>query len=123
MVVVVDHHHRRRVAGAEALEVDVGAAAVGGDLVLADAELLVQRLHDLVGAAELAGEVGADADAVAAHRLLVEEVVEGDDAVDLGRRQVELGGDRLDRLVGQPAAPARAARCGGRAAAPPRSVG
>ena len=107
MVVVVDHHHRRRVARAQALEVDVGAAAVRRDLVLADAELLVQHLHDLLGAAELAREVGADADAVPADRLLVVEVVEGDDAVDLGHRQVELGGDGRDRLVGQPAAPGR----------------
>jgi len=105
VIVVVDHHHRRGVTGAEALEVDEGAAAVGSDLVLGHVQLPVQSLHDLSGAAELARQVGTHADAVPADRLLMIEVVEGDDAVDLRFRKIQLGGDRGDCLVGQPAVP------------------
>jgi hypothetical protein len=39
---------------------------------------------------------------VPADRLLVIEVVEGDDPIDFGDREVEFGGDRRGRLGRQP---------------------
>ena len=104
VVVVVDHDHRCGVAGTEALELDEGAAAVRSDLALFDAELLADRLEDLSRPAQLAGEVGADADAMPAYRAHVVHVIEGHHSCDSGDRQLQQVGHRLDRGLRQPAA-------------------
>lgn len=54
-VVVVDLHHGCVDAGAEALDFGEGEHAVFGCFAGVDAEVLLNRLHDAVAAAELAG--------------------------------------------------------------------
>ena len=90
-------------AGPEALELDERAAPVGGDLAFIDAELLADRLENLARAAQLAGEVGADADAMPAYGAHVVHVIERDHSGDAGDRQLQEMRHRFDRRFGQPA--------------------
>ena len=89
MVVLVDLHHRRGAAAGEALGGAERDLAVRRGLADVDAEALLAVLDDVVRAAERAGEGAADPDLVLADRLLVEERVEGDDALHVRRREIE----------------------------------
>src|SRR5690606_25821171 len=65
----------------------------------ADAQQALQLLVQRVATHRLAGLGPAQLEDVAAGRLSAEVVVEGDDAVDLRRRQVERPGDHLQRFL------------------------
>ena len=96
MHLAVDDGDRREAAAAEAADGLDGEHAVVGGRVDADAELLLELLDEVVAAAQVAGGAEADLDDVLAGLLELEEVVEGDDAVDLRERDLqELA--RLDR--------------------------
>ena len=97
------HHHRRRAAtGGNALFLRLQEdPAILGALAQLDAELVLDVLNDVVGAAQHAGHVGADRDFVAADRLRLEHRVKRRDLVDLDRRQIEVVGDRIHLLGGQ----------------------
>ena len=85
----VDAGHRRDVAGAEALEVaDVDVGVLG--------HLVLDRVEQLVAAAQRAGDVRADVDAVAADGLRVELVVERGDRDDVAGREPHDRGDLRD---------------------------
>ena len=93
--------HRREVAGRVALDPLEGDPAVVGGLVVADAEVVADRLvEDLVAAHDRAQRVGADADGVLAVGVALVLRVEGRDAGDLGRGQVEHVGAELDAAPG-----------------------
>jgi len=75
---------------------------VGGRLTVVDAQLLLEGVHTLAGAAQHARHVGADLDVILALGLSVEHVVEVDDRTHLGRLEVQHGGQfvlRVDRAV------------------------
>ena len=95
---VVDGDHRRVVAGGQALGVLEGDRAVGGGLVVVDAEVVAERVHDPLAAEHAAQRVGADADQVPAGRAALVHRVEGRDRADLGLGQAELLGAERDAL-------------------------
>ncbi len=92
----VDRGHRCEIAGAEALE-----GAYVELRVLADG--LADRLVQRVGAAQRAGDVGADVHAVASDGTRLEHVVEARDGLEVGGRDGHHAGDLLDRLGRAPA--------------------
>lgn len=94
VVVVVDLDHGRVDAGAEALDLEVGEEAVGRRLALLDAEVLLDRLDDGVGAAaaELAGGRCAGLNEEFADGRAVVHGVEGGDFVDAHRGHLEDAG-------------------------------
>lgn len=85
----VDHHDGREVAGGVALNVFEGDLAVLGGLVVADPEVLLERVEDGVAAHDRAQGVGADADLVVAARPAPVHGVERRDGGDLGGGEVE----------------------------------
>src|SRR5690349_463904 len=103
-VAVVDRDDGGVAAAAEALDRTEGDLAVVGRLARRDAELGLERVDDLLGARERAGEVRADLDRVPSDGRQVEHVVEGRDRLAVRGREPERGGDLFERLVGQPAA-------------------
>src|SRR5207245_1867018 len=64
-------------------------------------ERVLERLDDLLRAAQAAGKVRADLDRVGADGLEMEHVVERRDGVTEGRRNVERVGRLLERLAGE----------------------
>ncbi|GJE72328.1 hypothetical protein CHKEEEPN_3882 [Methylorubrum podarium] len=103
VIVLIDLHHRRVAAGAEALDLEPGEIAVGRDLARG-AEAIVERGLQLLRPAAIAGHGAADLDPEPANRLQGEHRVEGRDLQHADMRHAELIGDRLDRLLRQPAA-------------------
>ena len=67
-----------------------------------DAEPLLAVLEDVVAAAERAGQRAAHPDLVLADGVLVEERVEGDDALDVRRAELEALRHELDDVVRHP---------------------
>ena len=99
----VDAGHRRDVAGAEALEVaDVDVGVLG--------HLVLDRVEQLVAAAQRARDVRADVDAVAADGPRVELVVEGGDRDDVPGREPHDRRDLRDRQRRAPAVQALGGR-------------
>src|SRR5690606_20041766 len=101
-VLVVDRQHRRVVAGGQALGVLQREPAVGGGLVVPDAEMLLERLERLVTAEPAAHGVGAHADQPVPGRAALVHGVEAGHPGDLRPGQAEhLGaeGDALRRDV------------------------
>jgi hypothetical protein len=94
----VEHHHRCVVAGRVALDVLEGDLAVLGGLVVANVEVLLEPLEDQVAAHDRAQRVGADPDVVVADRATLVHRVEGRDTADLGRRDLQDLGTRLDTV-------------------------
>ena len=97
-----DGDHGRRPARTETLHVVEAVLVVGGRLTVVDAQLLLEGVHTLAGAAQHARHVGADLDVILALGLSVEHVVEVDDRTHLGRLEVQHGGQfvlRVDRAV------------------------
>src|SRR6185312_1215120 len=96
---VIHHHHRRPGAGREALLLALEEdAAVGRALVELDAELALGMRHQILAAVQHAGDVGADADVVAAAGVGLEHRVEARDFVDLDRRQLQVRGHGIHQL-------------------------
>ncbi len=89
---VVDRHHRGVVARGQALGVLQRDGAVRGRLVVPDAEVLRERLEDVVAAEYLAHGVGADADQPVAGGPALVHRVEGGDRADLGPGDAQLLG-------------------------------
>src|SRR5262249_61011555 len=85
-------------ARAETLDALQRDASVVGGLADLDAEALLEVLDDPRRPGEMAREVVADGNHVTSLRLLKVQRVKRDDLVDMGRRQVEEGGDVLLRL-------------------------
>src|SRR5918998_1020181 len=85
----VDHHHRRVVARRVALDVLQGDLAVLGGLVVADPQVVLEPGEHLVAAQDGAQRGGADADVVLPHRSPLVHRVEGRNAADVGRAQIE----------------------------------
>ncbi len=96
----VHHHHRRVYAGGVALQVLQADPAVGGDLVVAHAEVLVEFGEDLVAAQDPAHGVRAHADVVLADRAALVHGVEADHPGDIGLGQPERGRAVLDAVLG-----------------------
>ena len=92
----VDRHHRRDVARAEALELAQVDARVVADLV-------EERLVELVGAAQRARDVRADVDVVLADRVGEQHVVERRDRRQVAGRQAHHARGLLDALRRAPA--------------------
>src|SRR2546423_2034490 len=103
-VAVVDDDHRAPPAAARALDRPQRDEAVLARLARPDAELLLERLHNLLRPDERARDVGADLDDVPAHRLQVEHVVEGRDRLAVRGRQIQSLPDLLEGLGRKPAA-------------------
>src|SRR2546426_6191181 len=101
--VLVDHQSRSRIAGSEARVRKQREAAVLRGLAEADAELLADGPADSLVAHDPATDAVADEDHVPPHRLAVDEVVEGGDAVYLVRGHLQELSDVADRFVGDPA--------------------
>src|SRR5262249_32301133 len=76
VVVVVPLHHRRGAARCQTLDLVERELAVGRGAAEPDAEALLDRLHDVVGAPQHARHVGADLQVVLPDRLLVIHRVE-----------------------------------------------
>ena len=87
-------------AGADALDLFKREEAVRGDALVADAELGLAVVEDLVAAAQHAGDVGADLDVVLAGRDGAQHGVVGEDVADVELEEVEAGGDLVDRGLG-----------------------
>lgn len=85
----VHHHDGCEVAGRVALDVFEGDLAVVGRLVVADAEVLLERVEDGVAAHDRAQGVGADPYLVITTGLTPVHGVEGRDGRDLGGGEVE----------------------------------
>ncbi len=96
----VDRGHRRDVAGAEALE---RAHVEFGLRVRSFGGRLGDRLVQLVGAAQRAGDVGAHVHAVASHGRGLEHVVEARHRLQVGGGHAHHARDLLDRLRRAPA--------------------
>ena len=93
----VDHDDGSHAACAEAAEDAEEVLSVGRGLAFGDAELALELVDDLRRALDEAGGAGADVDGVAADRLVREEAVEADHAVDFREGDTETFGDeRLD---------------------------
>ncbi len=75
--------HGRHLAGAQALDFLESDLLARGGLAGADLQALLHPLQDLSGAAQEAGQTGADPKLAPAHRLGVEHVVEGDRLPDV----------------------------------------
>ncbi len=99
-----DGDHRRGAARTEALHVVEAIFVIGGRFAVVDAQLLLEVVHTLPGAAQHARHVGADLDVVLALWLGVQHVVEVHHTADFRRfdlqhlRQLVL---RLDRAVAE----------------------
>ena len=92
--VVVDLDGRRPAAGADALDLFEREEAVGCDAFVADAELFLEALVDVVSAAQHATDIGADLNVVFAGGLEAQHGVVGGHVA-----HVELGdADALRRL-------------------------
>src|SRR5690606_37623676 len=99
VVVLVDLHHRRGAAAREALGGAQRDLAVRRRLARLDAETLLAIREQVARTAERAGQGAADPDLVLADLLLVEERVEGDDALHVSRREIEPVRDPRDHVV------------------------
>ena len=96
----VQHRRWRRRAQAEAVDRLQRDAAVGAGAAAGDAEPILGARHQRLAAHRLAGLGAAQLEHVAAGRLAAEVVIEGDDAVHLGARQVQRVGERRHGRLG-----------------------
>ena len=103
VIIGIDLHHRRVDAGAEALDLGPGERAIGGDVVLVT-DHAVQDGLQLPRAAQHARRGAAELHVKAADRRQIEHGVEGRHFEHADFRHAEHVGDRLDRLLRQPAA-------------------
>jgi hypothetical protein len=83
---LVDLHHRRRAAGGQALGGAQRDLAVLRGFAHVHAEALLAVLDQIFGAAQGARQRVANPDLMLARLLLVEQRVEGDDALHVRRR-------------------------------------
>src|SRR5512146_722387 len=88
--------HWRHAAGSQALHATQGIASVGARLATPDGQPLLQVRQQMVAAAEVARDAGADVDDVTARRLAKVHRVEGDDGLDLVALAAGDLGDRGD---------------------------
>src|SRR3954447_5307201 len=93
----IDLHRGPERAVAEAEDLLQRRLAVTGGVAHVDSEAGDGPGHEGLAAERLAGLRAADPDRTPPGRLLAEVLVEGDDAVDVGRRDVELLGDHRHR--------------------------
>ena len=91
--VVVDLHGGRPAAGADALDFFEREQAVGRDVFVADAELVLAVVEDLVAAAQHAGDVGADLHVVLAGGLGAQHGVVAEDVAHVEVEEAEALGD------------------------------
>src|SRR5262249_36168153 len=103
IVVGIDLHGRGVDTGTQALDLDPGELAVGGDVhLLADA--LVADFFQSTGTAQLAGRRAAELHVPAPDRRQVEHRVEGRDFEHADVGHAEKIGNRPDRRLRDPAA-------------------
>src|SRR5260221_9505802 len=100
VLIPADHHGRVRARG-QALLLDDREGAVGRRLARLDAELPLEVVEQVVRAAQHARHVRAHHELVPPVLLAVEHRVEGDDAEDVRRRELERARHELEHLVGQ----------------------
>ena len=98
---LANHGDGGQTAGTHATEGVEAELAVGGALAHLDVKLALEGIQHLFGAAHVASRAEADIDRMLALGLHGEEAVEGDDAVDLGHRHVQLVGHDFLHLGGQ----------------------
>src|SRR5262245_54538376 len=96
---LVDHDRGRAGAVPKAVDRLEREAAVGGRLVEVDAEPLARMRLELARAHRLAGLGPAQVQRMLSDRVRPEEVVERDDAVDLGAGEIQHLGDDAHRAV------------------------
>ena len=84
--IVVHHHDRGRATARQTFNELDRELAVRGGLTRMDAKLLLAVLEDALGAAQRARQRAADPQLVLTDRLLVEERVERNNALHVGRR-------------------------------------
>ncbi len=101
VVLAVEEDERAERAGADAADLLDAEREVGRGAAGADAGVALELLEQPRRAAHVAGGAHAHGARVLAAGLGVEAVVEGGDAVDLGRRQAEVGRRLAERLLGQ----------------------
>ena len=98
---VANHGDGGETAGTDATEGVQRELTVGSALANLDVQVTLEGIQHLLGAAHVASRAEADIDGVLALGLHGEEAVEGDDAVDLGHRHVQLVGHDFLHLGGQ----------------------
>ena len=103
VVIGIDLHHRRIDACAQALDLGPGESAVGGHLILVT-DRVMQYFLERVGAAQHARRRAAELHVETPNRRQIEHRVEGRDFEHADLGHAEQFGDRLDRLLRQPAA-------------------
>ena len=91
----------RPAAGADALDFFEREEAVGRDALVADAELFLKALVDVIGAAQHATDVGADLHVVFAGRLEAQHGVVGGDVAHFEFRDADALGHFGDHRVGE----------------------
>ena len=89
--IVVDLDSGRPAAGADALDLFEREEAVGGNSLVADAELCLAVVEDLVAAAQHAGDVGADLHVVLARRYRAKHRVIAKDVANVELKEIEAG--------------------------------
>jgi hypothetical protein len=104
VVVHADAHGGPRAAARETLRLHQAEQAVFGLVTNLDPELLLAVLEELVGAAEMARDVGAKLEVKLSFRFLPEHLVERGDFVHQNGRDIELARDQsldIDRQVSE----------------------
>ena len=104
-IAVVDQQGRPLVAHPQAVGPVERELAVGRGLAEADAQVVLQLPGDVLLAGHVAGDRAAQADHELPLRLLVQETVERDHAVDLHRMDVQQVGDHLHAVFGDAEVP------------------
>ena len=93
MCLIVDHDGRSETAATQTPNRLQGKLPVFGDATYLEAQFLLQFLEDLFAAFDITGGSHADADDVFSSGNGGEKGIEGDDAENLGRREVEARGN------------------------------
>ena len=104
MRVIVDHDGRGETAATQASNRLQRKFSIFGDATYLEAQFLFQSLEDLFAAFDITGSPHADADDMFPSRNDGEEGIKGDDAENLGRREVKARGDPSLHLAWQVAA-------------------
>ncbi len=93
--------HRRRRGGAEAEAIDrlQRDARIGRGISKRNAELCFRARSERIAARSLAGFGAAQFQHMAAGGLVAEVMIEGEDAMDFGARQIERRGDHRNRRL------------------------
>jgi len=104
MRVIVDHDGRGETAATQAPNCLQRKLPVFGNATHVEAQFLLQLLEDLFAAFDITGGSHADADDMFSSGNRGEKGIEGDDAENLGRREVEACGNPSLNLAWQVAA-------------------